>query len=165
MDNIIRRCSKELSYDRELINVILSREQWLALQHLCEDASCTPDINLHVVLLPCEHNLRRSVVSRGDISGHLGILDTRESEIANLQVAVLVYENVAGLEISVDDSCRVDIFQTPLGSKLALPHFLLFRGTLTKIWYRKYWMNCFSRGLEVKRRCKSVPRSSVTKYL
>ncbi len=26
-------------------------------------------------------------------------------------------------------------------------------------------MNCFSNGLDVKRRCKSVPRSSVTKYL
>lgn len=26
-------------------------------------------------------------------------------------------------------------------------------------------MNCFSKGLEVKRRWRSVPRSSVTKYL
>ena len=26
-------------------------------------------------------------------------------------------------------------------------------------------MNCFSNGLDVKRRCKSVPKSSVTKYL
>lgn len=34
---------------------------------------------------------------------------------------------------------------------------------LTRIWYRKYWMNCFSRGREVRRRWRSVPRSSVTK--
>jgi hypothetical protein len=26
-------------------------------------------------------------------------------------------------------------------------------------------MNCFSRGREVKSRCKSVPKSSVTKYI
>jgi hypothetical protein len=105
MDNIIWRCSQELSDDGELIDVILSREQWLALQHFCEDASRTPDINLYVVLLPCEHDLRRSVVSRGDISGHLGILDTRKTEIADLQVAILVYENIAGLEIPVNDAC------------------------------------------------------------
>ena len=105
MDNIIRRRSQELSNNRELVDVIFSREQWLALQHLREDAARTPDINLHIVLLPCEHNLWRSVVSRGDISGHLGILNTRETEIADLQVAILVYENVAGLEISVDYSC------------------------------------------------------------
>ena len=35
----------------------------------------------------------------------------------------------------------------------------------TRIWYRKYWMNCFSRGLEVSSLWRSVPRSSVTKYL
>ena len=128
MDNIIWRCSEKLSDDGELVDVILSREQWLALQHLCEDASCTPDINLHIVLLPCEHNLRRSVISRGDISGHLGILNTRETEIADLQVAVLIYENIAGLEISVDDTCRMDIFQATLRYELALPHFLLLRG-------------------------------------
>ena len=33
----------------------------------------------------------------------------------------------------------------------------------TRIWYKKYWMNCFSSGREVRRRCKSVPRSSVTR--
>ena len=105
MDNIIWRCSQELSDDGELVDVILSGEQWLALQHFREDTSGTPDINLNIVLLPCKHNLRRSVVSCGDISGHLGILDTGKTEITNLQVAVLVYENVAGLEISVDNTC------------------------------------------------------------
>lgn len=35
----------------------------------------------------------------------------------------------------------------------------------TRIWYKKYWMNCFSSGLDVSNRWRSVPRSSVTKYL
>ena len=105
MDNIIWWRSQELSDDGELVDVIFSREQWFALQHLCEDAARTPDINLHIVLLPCEHNLWRSVVSRGDISGHLRILNTCETEIADLQVAILVYKNVARLKISVDYSC------------------------------------------------------------
>jgi hypothetical protein len=100
--------------------MVLSGEQRLALQHLCKDASRTPNVNLHVVLLPCEHNLWRSVVSRRDISGHLWVLDTCEAEIADLEIAVLVYEDVAGLEISVDNTCRVNIFQTTLDNPLAL---------------------------------------------
>ena len=127
MDDVVWWCPEELSNDGELIDVILPREQGLALQHLREDASCTPDINFDIVLLPCEHDLGRSVVSRGDISGHLGILDTGESEIADLQVAVLIHENVTGLEISVDDSSRVDIFQASLSNGLAPPYFLFFR--------------------------------------
>lgn len=35
----------------------------------------------------------------------------------------------------------------------------------TRIWYKKYWINCFSNGLDVNSRWRSVPRSSVTKYL
>ena len=132
MDNIIWRRSKKLRDDRELIDVIFSREQRLALQHLCEDASRAPDVNLHIVLLPSEHDLRRSVVSCGDISGHLGILDTRETEIADLQVAVLVYEDVAGLEISVDDARGVDIFQTTLSKELALQNMPL----MPKVFYQ-----------------------------
>ena len=120
MDDIVWRCSKKLCDNRELVYVILSREQRLALQHLCEDAPRTPDIDFHVVLLPCEHDLRRSIVSRRDVSGHLRILDACETEIADLQVAVLINENVAGFEIPVDDACRVDVFQTTLGKKLAL---------------------------------------------
>ena len=127
MDHIIRWCSKQLSDDRELVDMVLAGEQRLALQHLCEDASCAPDINFNIILLPCEHNLRRSVVSCGHISGHLGILDTREAEIADLQVAIFIDEDVAWLEISVDDTCRVDVLQTTLEYELALQGSLLIR--------------------------------------
>jgi len=119
MDDIFWGCPKKLGDDRELIDMILSRKQRLALQHLCEDTSCTPDINLHIILLPCEHDLRGSVVSCRDISGHLGILNTCETEVADLQIAILIYKNVAGLEISMDNAGGVDILQTTLGNKLA----------------------------------------------
>ncbi len=94
--------------------MILSWEKRLALQHLCEDAPRTPDINLDIVFLPCKHDLRRSVVSRRDIAGHLRILQTRKTEIADLKVAVFVHEDVAGLEIAMDDACGVDILETTL---------------------------------------------------
>ena len=68
----------------------------------------------HLVLLPSKHDLRCSVISRGDVSSHLGVLYTGETEVADLEIAVLVYENVAGLEITVDNTSGVDIFQTAL---------------------------------------------------
>ena len=114
LDNIIGGCTEKFGNDGELVHVVLSREERLALEHLGENASCTPDINLNIVLLPCEHDLRRSVVSGGDIAGHLRVLDTGEAEIANLQIAVLVDENVGGLEVTVDDTGGVDVFQTTL---------------------------------------------------
>lgn len=120
MDNIVRWSSQELGDDGELVDVILAGEQRLALQHLRKDAARAPDINLDVVFLPCEHDLRSSVVPRRHVSGHLGVLDTREAEIADLEVAVLVYEDIAGFEITMDDASRVDVFQTTLERGLAL---------------------------------------------
>jgi hypothetical protein len=64
--------------------------------------------------LPREHDLGRSVVSRRDIAGHLRVLDTCKTKVANLQVAVLVDENVGGFEVTVDNAGGVDIFQATL---------------------------------------------------
>jgi hypothetical protein len=41
-------------------------------------------------------------------------LYTRQAEVADLEVAVLVYEDVGGLEVSVHDACGVDVFQAAL---------------------------------------------------
>jgi hypothetical protein len=114
VDNIIWWRSQKLGDDRELVDMVLSWEEWLALQHLREDTPGTPDINLNIVFLPCEHNLRGSVVSRRDIAGHLGVLDTGQTEVADLQIAILVDQDVAGLEIAMDNTCGVDILESPL---------------------------------------------------
>ena len=94
--------------------MILAGEEGFALEHFCKDAASAPDIDLDVVLLPGEHDLRRTVVPGGHISRHLGVLDTGQAEVANLQIAVLVDQNIAGLQVSVDDASGVDIFQTTL---------------------------------------------------
>ena len=114
VDNIIWRGSEELRDDRKLVDMVLSWEKRLALQHLRENTTRAPDINLHIILLPCKHDLRRSVVSRRYISGHLRILQTGKAEVADFEIAVLVYEDVAGLEIAMDDTRGVDIFETAL---------------------------------------------------
>lgn len=94
--------------------MVLSREERFSIQHLGEDAARAPDIDLHVILLPGEHDLGGAVISRGNITSHLGVLDTRQTEIADLQVAVFINEDVAGLQVSVDHTGGVDIFQSTL---------------------------------------------------
>jgi hypothetical protein len=157
LDNIIWRGSEKLCNDGKLIDVILPWEEWLSLQHFRKDASSAPDIYLYIVFLPCQHNFRSTVVSCRDVTSHLWVLDTGETEITNLQVAVLVDENVGWFEISVNDTGRVDIFQATLRSTLAtafrfLSSIIFAQVRLTKIWYKKYWINCVSRGREVRRR-------------
>ena len=114
LDHIIWRRAKQIRNDRELVHMVLAWEKRLALKHLCKDAACAPDINLHIVLLPREHNLGRAVVSGRDITGHLRVLNTGETKVADFQIAVFVDENVAGLEIAMDDTGRVNIFQSTL---------------------------------------------------
>jgi hypothetical protein len=114
LNNVIWGRSQQFRNNGELIHVVLSREEWLALEHLGENASCTPDIYFNVVFLPCEHDLGCSVVSGGNITRHLGILYTGETEIADLEIAVLVHKDVAGLQVTVDDSSRVHVFQPTL---------------------------------------------------
>jgi hypothetical protein len=44
----------------------------------------------------------------------LRVLNTGQAKVADLEITVLVNKDVARLEVAVDDTCRVDIFQTPL---------------------------------------------------
>lgn len=117
LNNIIRRSSKQFSDDGELVDVVLAREQRLALEHLGKDTANTPDIDLNIVLLPGEHDLGGSVISCRDVTGHLRVLDTGQTEVANLQIAVLVDQDVARLQIAVDDTSRVDVFQSSLETR------------------------------------------------
>lgn len=113
VDNIIGRRSQELCDDGELVDVVLSGEERLALEHLGKDTARTPDIHLNVVLLPCEHDLGGAVVPCRHVARHLRVLDARETKVADLQVAVLVDQDVTWLQVSVNNAGRVDVFQTP----------------------------------------------------
>ena len=116
LDDVLRWCSQQFCNDRKLVDMIFAGEEWLALQHLSKNAARAPNIHLDVVLLPCKHNFRGAIVSSRNVASHLRILDSSEAEIANLEVTVLIDQNVAGLEISMDDTGAVDVFQSSLGS-------------------------------------------------
>lgn len=94
--------------------MILPREQWLPFQHLRKYATGTPYIDLNIILLPREHDLGGAVVSCRDVACHLRVLDTGETEVANFEIAVLVDEDVARFEVTVDDAGGVDVFQATL---------------------------------------------------
>ena len=82
--------------------MIFAGEQWFALQHLGEDATRAPDIYLDVVFLPCKHDLRSSIVPRRHVAGHLRVLDTGKTKVADFEVTVLVDEDVGGFKIAVN---------------------------------------------------------------
>ena len=74
LDDLIRRRPEKLCDDRKLIDVVFAREQRFTLKHLRKDTARAPDVDLHVVLLPREHDFRSAVVSCRDIAGHLRVL-------------------------------------------------------------------------------------------
>lgn len=133
LDYVLGRRTEQFSDDRKLIDVIFAGEKRFSFQHLGEDAACAPDIDLNIVLLPGKHDFGGSVVSCRDVSGHLRILDSSQAEIADFEIAVLIDENVTRLEISMNDTCAVDVFQTSLKSWLDYAVFAQER-MLTKIW-------------------------------
>ena len=110
LNNVVRRGAQKLCNNRELVDMILSWKQWLSLQHLRKDAGCTPDIDFHIVFLPCEHDLGSAIIPGRDIACHLGVLNTGKAKVADFQITVLVDEDVARLKIAMNDTGRVDIF-------------------------------------------------------
>lgn len=128
---------------------VLAREQRFSFQHLREDTSRTPDIDRDVILLPSEHDLRRTVIPCRDVARHLRVLYSGKAKVADFQVAVLVDENVARFlrrsqkkrqeklsnkhilrekkityEIAVDDTSRVHVFQATLYIRRSASHLL-----------------------------------------
>ena len=95
-----------------MVELVLSGEQRLALEHLGEDASRAPDINLDAVLLNGEHDLGGTVVWHRNVSSHQGVLDPGQTEITNLEVAILVEQDVARVEVPLNDTRRVDVLQS-----------------------------------------------------
>ena len=98
--------------------MVLAWEEWLPFQHFGKDTSCTPDVHLNIVFLPCEHDLGRPVVPGRHISSHLRVLYTCQAEVANFEIAILVDEDVRRLEVTVDHARRMYVFEATLSSSV-----------------------------------------------
>lgn len=104
----------------------LGCEEGFSVEELSEDAAAGPDVDGGGVEVADEEELGGPVVAHGDVLGQvdafgwrvgsgrwllLEVLDAApgESEVAELDVAVLVDEYVVGLEVAVHDACRVHV--------------------------------------------------------
>mmetsp|Transcript_71437 Transcript_71437/g.159958 ORF Transcript_71437/g.159958 Transcript_71437/m.159958 type:complete len:201 (+) Transcript_71437:377-979(+) len=104
------------TYDKvELVLRVVAREERSPHLHLGEDAADRPDVDGPGVVRPRAEDLRCPVPSGADVLGHgahpvlVREADTRQAEVAYLEVTIAVHEEVPGLQVSVDDQGRVHI--------------------------------------------------------
>ena len=89
--------------------LLLAWEERVQSQEFEEDAADGPDVNLFIVVSTLEQQLRSSVVARDDVWGvDLVLEELGGSEIADLDHALLVDQNVLWLQISVRDALLVN---------------------------------------------------------
>lgn len=110
LHNLLGWLPQKLGNQDELMHMVSPREENFPENHLCQNTSNAPHIHGVVVVLPGQHDLRRAVVSSGDVAGHLGVLFSGQAKVTNFQVAVIVDQNVAWLEVAVNDSGRMNVF-------------------------------------------------------
>mmetsp|Transcript_6182 Transcript_6182/g.19829 ORF Transcript_6182/g.19829 Transcript_6182/m.19829 type:complete len:367 (+) Transcript_6182:79-1179(+) len=103
----------------DLVDVVVAGEQRLAQQELAEDAAAGPDVYCLSVLLACEHDLRRAVPPRHDVLRQLprraearrevGLDASSEAQVADLEIAIRVDEEVRRLQVAVQHVGRVHV--------------------------------------------------------
>lgn len=124
----------------ELVDIVSALEEGTAAKQLGQNATNRPHINYKTwksvkqsreeedkktphtgfrVALEAQHDLGRTVPSRGDVFGHVtGILlwvdreASSQTKVANLELAVCIDQQVSGLEITVQHVGRVDVLET-----------------------------------------------------
>lgn len=94
-----------------LLNRTLSLEKNSPAQEFTENAADRPDVHRSRVVSRAHQDLRRPVVLRNHflshVLRHIRLLDARQSEVANLQHAVAVNQQVARLDVAMEDAGRV----------------------------------------------------------
>lgn len=113
-DDVVWWCAEQFRDDGELINMVLARKERFALQHLSEDTAGAPDVDLDVVFLPGQHDFRCAVIPGRDVAGHLRILNSRQSKVADLEITVFVHQDVGWFEVTVNHTGRMYIFEAAL---------------------------------------------------
>lgn len=108
----VRRRSQNSDCSLNLIQVVVSREEGSPSQKFSENAANGPNIEGISVVGCIEYDLGCSVPSSDDVfsESRSGLfVAASETEVTDLEVAVLVEQQVARLEISMDDVRGVDV--------------------------------------------------------
>lgn len=110
--------SHQIGYHHHLFLLRLSGQQWLPSNEFSENTANAPNINGRRVLPPRENHFRSSIPARCDVVGERGLrghqrvnIGARQSKVANFEVAVAVDEQVAGLQVAMEDTARVDVLK------------------------------------------------------
>ncbi|KAM0859882.1 hypothetical protein ACQ4PT_046899 [Festuca glaucescens] len=103
----------DLGDEPHLVHVVPPREERRPVDELHEDAPDGPDVDGRRVVGGVEQQLGGPVPPRDDVLRHHVALrrGARQAEVADLEVAVGVEEQVAGLEVPVDHVRRVDVLE------------------------------------------------------
>lgn len=88
----------------ELVQVILSREKRLPIDHFSHDAANRPDIDGFVVVIPANQQFGGTVPPGGHVVGHdpVGGHGPGKSQVAYFNSRLLSNEDIFGLDIPVD---------------------------------------------------------------
>lgn len=101
----------ELSLDHLLRITVVERHG--SGEHDVQNDSGAPDVDSVSRILSASKNLGSHVGTRSTEGPRLftGLQDTREPEIAEFDVLVLVQENVLALEVSMDDAVVLEVLK------------------------------------------------------
>lgn len=80
-------------------DTIGARKERPAGQQLRHDAAHRPNVDGLIVVHPVEHDFGRPIPTGRHIAGHLRFGGSRQTEIEDLQFAVLVHRNVRGFQV------------------------------------------------------------------
>ena len=98
----------------QLVDVVFAREQRLSAQKLGKNAAHRPHVDCGRVLLAGEEQLGGAVPPGDHVLGHEPLFGPGSSqpEVADLEVAAGVEEEVGGLEVAVKDVGGVHVLET-----------------------------------------------------
>ena len=100
--------------------MVFAGKEWFALHHLGKDTASTPNIDFDIVFLPGKHDFGGTIVPCRYVARHLWILQASESKVTDFEITILVHKDVGGLEISMHDASRVNVFKPSL-NRVSLP--------------------------------------------
>lgn len=117
-----RRRPQQVRDQVQLLDGALGLEQDPPAQQLGEDAAHRPDVDGRPVVPAAHQNLRRPVVLGHHLLGHVtrrvGLFHAGQAEVADLQQAVTVDQQIPRFDVPVEDPSRVEILQTWGGEEM-----------------------------------------------
>lgn len=109
---LVRRGTQDGDSSLDLVEVVVTREEGCAAKQLRENAANGPDVERVCVMTGVEDDLGRSVPPGDHVlrqrSGRL-LIASSETEVADFKVTVLIQQQVARLQITMDDRRAVDV--------------------------------------------------------